>query len=129
MHFQLAFLRRTAEGMQVGNASGEIRHRVLQGQRTPEGVSPDKFYVPGIRVSAKKKYAAIRADMDPLSTRHQCIGLEADRTRDPRVEPPETNLRQLERVGQAVQSPDQGLDELLQSLLQLSVAPALRSHR
>src|SRR5260370_40203756 len=53
--------------MQVGNASGEIRHRVLQGQRTPEGVSPDKFYVPGIRVSAKKKYAAIRADMDPLS--------------------------------------------------------------
>jgi len=66
--------------------------------------------------------------MDELPAGYQCIGAEADQTRDSRVEPPETNLRQLERTGQAIQSPYSGLDELLQSLLQVSLAPALRSY-
>src|ERR1017187_9890720 len=115
--------------MQTGNASGEIRHRVLQGQRTPEGLSQGELYFPGVRVSAKKRQEPRRENMDGLPAGYQCIGKEADQASDPRVEPPETNLRQLERAGQAVQSPYQGLDELLQPLLQVSVIPALRSHR
>jgi RNA-directed DNA polymerase len=54
---------------------------------------------------------------------------EADQARDSRVEPSETNLCQLERAGQAIQSPHQGLDELLQPLLQVRTVSALRAYR
>src|ERR1019366_7617429 len=115
--------------MKIGNESGEIRHRVLQGQQTPEGLSQGEIHFPGVRVSAKKRPEPRRENMDGLPAGYQCIGKDTDQTRDPRVEPPETHLRQLERAGQAVQSPNQGVDELLQPLLQVSVVPALRSYR
>src|SRR5260370_32484760 len=113
--------------MQTGNASGEIRHRVLQGQQSPEGLSQDKLYVPRVRISTQKRQETRREDMDELPACDQCIGNEADQASDPRVEPPATNLRQLERTGQTIQSPHQGLDELLQPLLPVSVIPALPS--
>src|ERR1700722_14772477 len=67
--------------------------------------------------------------MDELPARDQCIGNEAHQTSDSRVETSETNLCQLERAGQAIQSPHPGLDELLRPLLQVRTVPALQSYR
>src|ERR1700722_537307 len=114
--------------MQTGNASGEIRHRVLQGQLTPEGLPQGELYLPWVRVSATKLQGTRREDQDEFPARDQCIGNEADQARDSRVEPSETNLCQPERARQAIQSPHQGLDELLQSLLQVRTVSALRTY-
>ena len=67
--------------------------------------------------------------MDELPARDQCIGNEAHQTSDSRVETSETNLCQLERAGQAIQCPHQGLDELLRPLSQVRTVPALQSYR
>jgi hypothetical protein len=114
--------------MQTGDASGEIRHRVLQGQPPPEGLSQNQLYLSGVRVSAKKRQETRREDMDELPACNQCVGNEADHANDPRVESSETNLCQPERTGQAIQPRNQRLDELLQPLLQVSTVSRLYDH-
>jgi group II intron reverse transcriptase/maturase len=100
-----------------------------KGQPSSEGLSQDKFYVLGVRISATKGQGSRREDLDELPACDQCIGKEADQASDPRVESPATNLRQLERASQAIQHSNQELDELLRPLLQVSSAPALCSSR
>ena len=76
--------------------------------------------------SARKRDGKIWTSFLPAIS---ASAMQRIRTNDSRVETSETNLCQLERAGQAIQSPHQGLDELLRPLLQVRTVPALQSYR
>src|SRR5579872_6815806 len=112
--------------MQIGNASGEIRHCVLPGRHSEEGVPKRNVHVLGVRVSTEEHQDSQREALDGLRACSQRGGKEADEGQDPRVGYPETNLREPARAGEALQPSPEGLAKLLQPLQEIGDACDLR---
>jgi len=69
---------RSVEGVQAGDAPGEIRRGVLQGQQSARTLPPATVYVPGVYVPAEASPRPRREVLDELPACGECSGDEAD---------------------------------------------------